>query len=43
MAHNQFLTDFYEYTTVQPEPLEKYMNLTKQKFGKRQWTEACLR
>lgn len=24
MAHNQFLTDFYEYTMVQPEPLEKY-------------------
>ena len=24
MAHNQFLTDFYEYTMLQPEPLEKY-------------------
>lgn len=31
MAHNQFLTDFYEYTMVQPEPLEKYTRSRQKK------------
>lgn len=35
MARNQFLTDFYEYTMVQPEPLEKYMGFNETEVRKK--------
>ena len=40
MARNQFLTDFYEYTMVQPEPLENILEAVKRKRLDTYWTQT---